>query len=178
MSDTLLLNANYEPISILPLSIIGWQHAIKLMFLDRVHVLETYDNWEIHSEHLTIKVPSVCVTKEYFNNKKSVKFSRYNLYLRDLYQCQYCSDTFEHKDLTIDHVIPRASGGKTNWENTVTACKPCNHKKGSKLQTPLRMPYKPDYYSLVGKWKNMPVHIKHPSWEKYLGLDRLAVNAS
>lgn len=178
MSDTLLLNANYEPISVLPLSVIGWQQAIKLMFLDRVKVLETYDNWVIRSERLTIEVPSVCVTTEYFNYKKNVKFSRSNLFLRDLYTCQYCNETFDQKDLTLDHVIPRASGGKTNWENSVTACKPCNHKKGSKLQTPLRMPYKPDYYSLVNKWKNRPFTVRHPSWYKYLGVENKIANAS
>ena len=154
MSDTLLLNSNFEPISILPLSVISWQHAIKLMFLDRVEVIEEYPSWVIRSEHLAINVPSICVTKEYFNFKKGVKFSRQNLYLRDLYQCLYCNDTFIPKELTIDHVIPRASGGKTNWENTVTACKPCNHKKGTKLWKPTRMPFKPDYYNLVNKWKN------------------------
>lgn len=170
MSDCLLLNSNYEPISILPLSVIGWQHALKLYFLDRVEILESYEDWVVRSEKLTINVPSVLVTKEYFNNKKHVKFSRYNMYLRDLFQCQYCGDTFDHDELTIDHVLPRASGGKTNWENCCTACKPCNFKKGSKLQKPLRMPYKPDYYNLVNKWKNRPVTIKHTSWNQYLNL--------
>ena len=85
MSNTLLLNSNYEPISVLPLSVINWQHSIKLYFLDRVTILESYDDWVIHSEHLSISVPSVCVTKEYFNYKKAVKFSRANMYLRDLY---------------------------------------------------------------------------------------------
>lgn len=169
MSDTLLLNANYEPISILPLSVIGWQHALKLYFLDRVTILETYPDWEIRSEHLTINVPSVCVTKEYFNYKKAVKFSRANLYLRDLYTCQYCFETFDYRDLTIDHVLPRSAGGKTNFENTVTACKPCNHHKGSKLIKPKRMPYKPDYYSLVNKWKDRDFNVQNESWYKYLG---------
>ena len=85
MSDTLLLNQDYSPISILPLSVIGWQHAIKLMFLGRVNVIETYPNWLIRSEKLTINVPSVCVTKDYFHYKKGVRFSRYNMYLRDLF---------------------------------------------------------------------------------------------
>jgi 5-methylcytosine-specific restriction endonuclease McrA len=170
MSDCLLLNSNYEPISILPLSVIGWQHALKLYFLDRVTILESYDDWVIRSEHLTINVPSVLVTKEYFDNKKHVKFSRYNMYLRDLFQCQYCGDTFDGEDLTIDHVLPRASGGKTNWENCCTACKPCNYRKGHKLQKPLRMPFKPDYYGLVNKWKTRPVTIKHESWHQYLGV--------
>ena len=92
------------------------------------------------------------------------------MYLRDLYQCQYCADTFSHDELTIDHVVPRSNGGITTWENSVTACKSCNHKKGSKLWKPLRMPYKPDYYQLVAKWKNRPVHIEHPSWNQYLGI--------
>ena len=170
MSNTLLLNSNYEPISVLPLSVINWQHSIKLYFLDRVTILESYDDWVIHSEHLSINVPSVCVTKEYFNYKKAVKFSRTNMYLRDLYTCQYCDETFPSKELTIDHVVPRMAGGMTNWENCTTSCKPCNHHKGSKLRKPMRMPYKPDYYSLVSKWKNRKTHVPQESWYKYLGI--------
>lgn len=170
MSNCLLLNQNYQPISVLPLSVVSWQHAIKLYFLDRVSILETYDNWVVRSEKLEIAVPSVCVTKEYFNYKKSVKFSRSNLYLRDLYTCQYCDEVFDHRELTIDHVIPRAAGGKTNFENTVASCKPCNHKKGSKIVKPLRKPFKPDYYSLVNQWKNRPVQVPDRSWYQYLGI--------
>ena len=171
MSNCLLLNSNFEPISILPLSIINWQHAIKLMFLDRITVLETYDNHVARSANLTIHYPAVAVTKNYFNSKRGVRFSRAHLYLRDLYQCQYCGDTFPRDELTIDHMIPRANGGKTTWENSVAACKPCNHKKGTKLWKPMRMPYKPDYYNLVAKWKNRPIHIEHPSWNQYLGIE-------
>jgi 5-methylcytosine-specific restriction endonuclease McrA len=173
MSDTLLLNSNYEPISILPLSVINWQHAIKLMYLGRVHVLETYPNWLIHSEHITINVPSVCVTKEYFHYKKNVKFSRYNMYMRDLFKCQYCDDVFDYDELTIDHVVPRSEGGTTKWENCVTACKPCNHRKGSSTKIkPMVKPYKPDYYSLVNRWKEMPFTVKQESWNQYLGIKR------
>lgn len=171
MSNCLLLNQNYEPISVLPLSVVNWQHALKLYFLDRVSILETYDNWIVRSEKLEIAVPSVCVTREYFNYKKNVKFSRSNLYLRDLYTCQYCNEVFSHHDLTIDHVIPRMAGGKTNFENAVTACKPCNHKKGSNLVKPLRKPYKPDYYSLMSKWKNRPITVPDKVWFKYLGIN-------
>lgn len=178
MSDTLLLNSDFNPISILPLSVVSWQHAVKLYFLDRVTILETYPDRVIRSEHLTMEIPSVCVTKEYFNYKKTVKFSRANMFLRDLYQCQYCGDTFNTNELTLDHVIPRASGGKTTWENSVTACKPCNYKKGSKLQKPIRAPFKPDYYSLINQWKNKPIRHIHPSWLKYLGMEEAVVNAS
>jgi len=178
MIDTLLLNSDFNPISVLPLSVISWQHAVKLMFLDRVVVIETYPGRLIRSEHLTLEVPSVCMTKDYFNYKKTVKFSRANMFLRDLYQCQYCADTFAVKDLTLDHVIPRASGGKTTWENSVTACKSCNHKKGSKLQRPIRTPFKPDYYGLINQWKNRPFRVGHPSWYKYLGIEEVAAIAS
>jgi 5-methylcytosine-specific restriction endonuclease McrA len=173
MSDTLLLNSNYEPISVLPLSVINWQHAIKLMYLGRVHVLETYPNWIVHSERLAINVPSVCVTRDYFHYKKAVKFSRYNLYMRDLFKCQYCDDVFDYEELTIDHVVPRFAGGKTTWTNCVTSCKSCNGAKGHNTNIKPRIkPYKPDYYSLVNKWKTMPFSVKQASWNQYLGLDK------
>jgi 5-methylcytosine-specific restriction endonuclease McrA len=175
ISETLLLNQDYTPISILPLSVIEWQHAIKLMFLGKVDVIETYPDWIIRSEHLQMNVPSVCVTKDYFKSKKYIKFSRYNLYLRDLFKCQYCEDVFDFDDLTIDHVIPKSIGGPTSWENCATSCKNCNQKKGDKLMKPINKPYAPDYYNLVNKWKQTPVTVMHPSWNQYIGLlDRAA----
>jgi 5-methylcytosine-specific restriction endonuclease McrA len=178
MSDTLLLNSNFEPISILPLSVINWQHAIKLMFLGKVRVLETYPNWLLHSEKLTINVPSVCVTVDYFHYKKHVKFSRYNMYLRDLFQCQYCNEVYDFDNLTIDHVVPRVNGGKTMWTNCVTACKSCNHSKGQKTNIlPRIMPYKPDYYALVKKWKALPFTVRQASWNQYLGTDKKVANS-
>ena len=177
MSDTLLLNSNFEPISILPLSVIDWRHGIKLMFLGRVTVIETYPDWIIHSEKLAINVPSVCVTRDYFHFKKGVRFSRYNMYLRDLFQCQYCLDVFDFEDLTIDHVVPRVSGGKTTWTNCVTACKTCNFQKGSKTNIlPRVRPYRPDYYALVKKWKEMPFTVRQESWNQYLGTDKKVAN--
>ena len=170
MSNCLLLNANYEPISILPLSIINWQHAIKLMFLERITVLESYPDLVARSSHISVNYPAVAMTRQYFNSKRNVRFSRANLYLRDLYQCQYCGDTFDHGELTIDHVIPRASGGRITWENAVTCCHSCNSKKGTKLWKPMRLPFKPNYYQLVNRWKSRPVYIEHESWIPYLGL--------
>jgi len=83
---------------------------------------------------------------------------------------------FDFEDLTIDHVNPRANGGKTVWDNCVTACKPCNHSKGDKKNIrPLNMPYKPDYYALVKKWKDMPFTVKQESWNQYLGTDKRVV---
>jgi hypothetical protein len=178
MSDTLLLNQDFQPISVLPLSVIDWRHAVKLMYLGRVTVLETYPNWLIRSERLTLNVPSVCVTKDYFPHKKHVKFSRYNLYLRDLFACQYCGEVGDYEDLTIDHVMPRVAGGRTTWENCVTSCRTCNGNKGHKTNIrPVRMPYKPDYYNLVNKWKDTDFKVKQASWNQYLGLNKLVAVA-
>lgn len=178
MEQCLILNRDFNPISILPLSVVDWQHAIKLYFLNRVEIVESYPGKMIRSEHLELEVPSVVMTKEYFNFKKSVKFSRHNLFLRDLYVCQYCGETFDERDLTIDHVIPRVSGGKTVWENCTTSCRDCNSKKGHKLQKPLRTPFKPDYYSLVKQWKqsSMLQYPVHESWNKYLGIGSKSTN--
>jgi 5-methylcytosine-specific restriction endonuclease McrA len=143
---------------------------MKLFFLKKIEILEVYDNIPLRSEHITMYAPAVAVTKDYFSHKKAVKFSRANLYLRDMYQCQYCGGTFDHKLLTIDHVVPRKDGGVTNWENCASSCIACNGKKGHKLWKPLNVPCKPDYYNLVKKWKIRSVHINHPSWNIYLGL--------
>ena len=104
--------------------------------------------------------------------KRKVNFTRYNMYLRDLYQCQYCEDTFDFKDLTIDHVVPISHGGKTEWTNCVTSCKACNFKKADKLfMRPIRKPFRPDYWALAAAWKNSPFRVKDPKWNQYLGRD-------
>jgi 5-methylcytosine-specific restriction endonuclease McrA len=97
------------------------------------------------------------------------------MYLRDLYQCQYCEDTFDFQDLTIDHVTPISQGGKTEWTNCVTSCKACNFKKADKnFMKPVRKPYRPDYWALAAAWKNSPFRVKDPKWNQYLGRDAAA----
>lgn len=169
MSDTLVLNATYEPMSVIPLSVISWQRAMKLLFLDRVKVLSHYDDWVVHSQKLAMPVPALVITTEYFNFKKAIRYSKHNVYLRDLYQCQYCADTFDPSDLTIDHVVPRAMGGKTQWENVVAACKDCNEQKADKMEMrPLRDPFKPDAHAMMYAMRDKPYTVKHPSWAEYL----------
>jgi len=169
MSDTLILNASYEPLSVLPLSTIPWQRTMKLLVLDRISVLAHYDDWIVRSQKLAMPVPALAITKEYFDFKKAVRYSKSNIYLRDLYTCQYCGDTFDKKDLTIDHVIPRSHGGKTTWDNCVAACNDCNLAKGNKMvMKPLRQPFKPDPHYMAFTMKDKVVKIKHPSWEEFL----------
>ena len=126
MNSVLILNADYSPLQIAPLSTISWKEAVKLVWLDQVEVLEYYDDWFVHSPSVTLQVPSVIVTKTYVKTSRGVKFNKTNLCIRDEYTCQYCIQKFDSKSLTIDHVLPRSHGGKTNWQNVCCACGPCN----------------------------------------------------
>jgi len=173
MSTTLILNADYQPISMVPLSTVPWPHALKLYWLDRVHIIHEYEDREIHSPSCTMNMPAVCVTKKYYKIPQEAKFSRNNLLLRDTFTCQYCAELFPTSELTIDHVIPRSLGGKTNWENCVASCRSCNGKKGSDLIPPLKQPYKPTYWELAKK-KRSKVELMHTSWEQYIKVQQVA----
>jgi 5-methylcytosine-specific restriction endonuclease McrA len=127
MDHTLLLSYGYEP-----LKIISWKKAVTLWFLDKVEVVEKYDE-VIRSPSLEVPLPAVVKLQRYVKFiPQRVKFSRQNLFVRDNYTCQYCQKSHPPSQLTYDHVVPRSYGGKTTWTNIVTACKRCNHKKGNK----------------------------------------------
>ena len=127
----LVLNADYTPLSYYPLSLWPWQTAIKAMFLERVDVVAHYDR-EVHSPSVALKLPSVIALRDYVRPNEYPAFTQFNLFLRDKFHCVYCGS---HRELTFDHVVPRAQGGRTMWENVATACAPCNLRKGGR--TPL-----------------------------------------
>ena len=170
MADALVLNADAKPYSILPLSTISWQESIKYIVLQRVTVLEWYDDWVVSSPNWETKVPAVVMVKDYIRKSTKVRFSKYNLFLRDQFVCQYCNLQLPHKNkCTVDHVIPISRGGKNHWENCVTSCAPCNISKGNKLYPkPRRKPYKPTYYDLVKNKELLQLKIKHNSWNNYI----------
>lgn len=169
MSDTLVLNADGQPYSVLPLSAISWQESIKYMVLGKVHVLEWYDDWLVSSPSWETKVPAVIMVKKYIKKNTHVRFSKYNVFLRDSFMCQYCNIPLSRSVATIDHVIPVSKGGKTTFDNVVTACQPCNSLKGDKLfPKPKVAPDRPTYYQLVKNRQQLEVAYKHPSWEKFI----------
>ena len=106
----LVLNADYTPLSYYPLSLWPWQTAIKAVFLERVDIVASYER-EVHSPSLDMKIPSVIALRQYVRPSEFPAFTRFNLFLRDRFQCQYCG---AEKDLTFDHVIPRRLGGRTS----------------------------------------------------------------
>lgn len=170
MADTLVLNADGMPVSVLPLSTINWQEAIKYMVLDKADVLMWHDNWIVRSANWETQVPSVIMLREYMKPKSAVRFSRANVYLRDNGKCGYCGDHVERKDATLDHVQPVSKGGKTTWENTITACGPCNAGKADKTTgwKPKWKPYKPDFYDLVNKRKKQEFHVRFKEWLQFI----------
>ena len=169
MSDCLVLNADGAPISVLPLSVVDWQEAIKYLVLEKAHVLAWHENWIVHSEYWSTPVPSIIMLKDYMKSKNGVRFSKANVFLRDLYTCQYCTETLTKKDCTLDHVHPISLGGKSVLDNSVTACGPCNARKSNSTKMkPRTKPYKPTYYELVNKRKQLPFQVKDKAWLEFL----------
>jgi 5-methylcytosine-specific restriction endonuclease McrA len=154
----------------LPLSAISWQDAIKYMVLDKVSVLEWHEDWIVRSANWSTPVPAIIMLKEYYKKKGYVRFSKYNVFLRDEFRCQYCGDHVEKRAATLDHVFPVSHGGRTIWENCTTACAKCNSSKGNnKKITPKIKPYKPSYWELVEKRRKQSFVLQHPSWAMFIG---------
>lgn len=169
MSDCLLLNSDAAPVSLLPLSVIDWQEAVKYIVLEKAMPLAWHENWIVHSANWQTQVPAVLMLTEYMKPKTSIRFSKANVFLRDGYQCQYCGTALEKRDCTLDHVLPSSLGGKSVWDNSVTACHPCNANKGNNHKiVPKVKPHKPDYWELVNKRKKMPFNVRHHSWSDFL----------
>lgn len=172
MSDVLVLNADYSVMSIIPLTTISWEEAIKSVYQDKYQVIEEYKEWAVHSPSVTIQVPSVVRSFEYIKPREYAKYSRYNIYLRDNFTCQYCGKFFgpdNASQLTLDHVNPVARGGTKKWENLVAACTPCNMAKSHHMHIkPKYMPYRPYYRELVRTRKKYSLTVAHESWLTYL----------
>jgi 5-methylcytosine-specific restriction endonuclease McrA len=134
-----------------PLRVENWQRAICDIFLGKVEVLEYSKDRTIQGVSRAWPMPSVVrVLHNFKRDRIRVKFSRLNIYTRDGFKCQFCGQRFLSEDLTFDHVIPRSRGGKTTWENIVTACVGCNKAKADRTPAEahmklLKQPRKPVY---------------------------------
>ena len=169
---SLVLNADYTPLSYFPLSVWPWQTAIKAVFLDRVDVVASYAR-EVHSPNWTMPIPSVIALKQYVRPSEFPAFTRFNLFLRDRFACKYCGSA---QALTFDHVVPRRLGGRTSWENVATACSPCNLKKGGRTPGQAKMPLlippiRPTNWQLQERGKGFPPNYLHETWRDWLYWD-------
>lgn len=166
MLKALLLNHNYEF-----LDFISERKTIKLLLKDKVEVLSTWENDFIFKR---INYPAVIKLKYYIKKPiKQIIFSRFYVFKRDNYTCQYCSKILNIKNITLDHVIPRAAGGKTNFLNCVTSCYTCNNDKGGRTPEEasmklLRKPFVPTNHHLFEINQSIPQNIWHNTWEFYI----------
>lgn len=165
MVSTLLLNATFEP-----MKVISWQRAIVLLVLGKAEMVEAYDE-VVRGRNHELQLPSVVRLRRYARQDRRVKFSRTNVYRRDGFACQYCGAQPGVGLLTLDHVLPRAQGGRTEWTNIVTACTACNAAKADRTPTQARMalkrpPVKPAHMSAVA-----PAEVSHDRWRDYLAVE-------
>ena len=168
----LVLNADYRPLSYYPLSLWSWQDTIKSVFLDRVSIVSNYDKI-VRSPSFNMRLPSVIALKSFIKPQIYPSFTRFNVFLRDKFSCQYCGSG---EELTFDHLLPRSKGGQTNWDNVVTACSSCNVIKGGRLlknsdMTLNQEPYQPSAEDLNKNGKHFPPNFLHKSWMDYLYWD-------
>jgi len=177
----LVLNADYTPLSYVPLSLWSWQDSIRAIIRDSAVVISCYDGVSVRSPSMTIPLPSVIVLKNYVSPHKRCRrspvFTRRNLFLRDKFCCKYCRRTLLPKELTYDHVVPRAKNGDTSWTNVVTACSKCNVRKGSRsikdlpadmLNGPID-PHVPTWAELQRNARLFPPVMMHKDWAMFLG---------
>ncbi|MFH0800495.1 MAG: HNH endonuclease [Pseudomonadota bacterium] len=159
-SQVLVLNRFYMPVNI-----VTARRAFCMLFagiaraVDREHRTFDFMSWTelsaaVHDDTVgiigkAVRVPRVVLLSSYDRfPRRTVRFSRLNIMLRDRHTCQYCGKRFPRSKLNIDHVIPRSRGGVTAWDNVVTSCHPCNRKKGGRLpheagMKPLCLPVRP-----------------------------------
>lgn len=164
MDRTLLLSPAFEP-----MTTITWRKAITLLTLGKVEVVETYER-DVRSTSVVFKLPCVVRLLSRFRRfQRQVRYSKQNIFARDRWTCQYCGERRTIDELTQDHIVPRAQGGRTCWENVVTSCVDCNTRKANRTpeQAGMRLRSRPQRPG----W--LPMFIVHlgkeapPAWRTY-----------
>lgn len=169
-SPALVLNADFQPLSQFPLSLMHWEDAVRAIVKNTHAVVAEYDQ-VVRSPSTTMRLPSVIALREYVKPPTRVAFTRFNVFLRDHFRCQYCGEKHRASDLTFDHVVPRAAGGTTCWQNIAAACSPCNTIKDKRIVKPLRPPFEPTPHQLRAAQKLFPPNYMHETWLDYLYWD-------
>ena len=188
----LVLNADYRPFSYYPLSTAHWQQVMFLHVkgmttgIERFTVVEEYEDVYVHGginqkgERSQVRLPSVVAHKKFLKPPVRVPMTKFNVFLRDHFTCQYSGQKCSPAKLSWDHVIPRCDGGGTTWENIVSAEQKINELKddmsvkefakrhGYNLR---KMPHTPSWGELYEKGKHYPPRYLHETWMDYLYWD-------
>ena len=167
----LLLNASYEP-----LSLVTAPKALTLVFRRVAEVIEKDPGYVLRSPHFVFDVPAVIRLTLYIDvrSRRNKVTNRHRILARDHYRCQYCGKRGTAFDLTLDHIMPRSRGGRTVAENLVAACQACNSRKGDRTPEEARMPLLTNpaalFYGLE-KVELRQASLTRPEWRKYLFLE-------
>ncbi len=186
-ADVLILNR-----SLFAVAVTSWQRALSMLFLDHAMVVDdeyrtyAFKDWVdlskgmrehpagfIHTPNLTIAIPEVVALRFYDKvPMREVPFTRRNIYHHYANRCCYCGKKFPQANLNLDHIVPRSRGGGTDWANIVTACVPCNIKKGNRLPNEAGMklvigPSRPKSLPGVALLARSPVGIRR-SWQRFI----------
>lgn len=184
-SNVLVLNRFYQPVNVTTV-----RRAFALLYqgtakaIDRRFQSFDFESWaelaaEVHDKDVVhtvarvIRIPRVIMLQVYDRMPRlRVRFSRQNIFLRDKNTCQYCGKKKKRAELNLDHVVPRAQGGKTSWTNVVCSCIPCNLDKGGRTPEEANMrllaePRRPT-------WSPFEHHgdaeMAHEAWRPFLNL--------
>lgn len=181
---TLVLNADYTPIGIIPLHTIPAEDAITRVFNGTCYITAEHDV-HIKTANYIIKWPSVIVRKEMAKWDRHVALRVEYLYYRDHAICAYCGVNLtlrkeQYNSITKDHVMPKIRGGSNEWNNVVSACPKCNNAKSDSLPKgewrPRIRAYTPTYYQLVEARRNFSITIPYEDWIPYLGKWKAPIN--
>ncbi len=163
--EVLVLNSDYEP-----LNICNVRRAMVLVIMGKAEVLEM-NGLVLRTIDQEYRAPSVIRLSALIKRPRpQVKLTRREVFIRDAFTCQYCG--VQTRDLTLDHVMPKSRNGAHTWENLVSACKACNHRKGGKTLAQARMQLKAEpseprpgiYYTIERRLDADVVE----SWQKFL----------
>jgi 5-methylcytosine-specific restriction endonuclease McrA len=165
VGNVLVLNATYEP-----LNVVSVKRAVVLLLKEKAQIVEATEAW-VRAQNWAIPQPLVIRLVYYVRipHRLSLPLGRRTVLARDGYTCQYCGARPDKSELTLDHVVPRSRGGRSSWENVVTACTRCNQRKGrhtpEEAGMPLRVPpRRPRYIALTV----LADARQHEVWNKYV----------
>lgn len=167
--DTLVLSRTWEADRI-----VTWQTAMSLLMSGRAEIVEEHEDRYVRTVTVKFQMPSVIRFVSGMRRRKGkIKFSRQNVYSRDMGLCQYCLTHVPRGDSTFDHVVPKSKGGLTTWENIVIACLPCNQKKGSQTckeagMFPKNKPTRPTHLTDLGELTFSRDSRVPDSWRNYV----------
>lgn len=166
---TLLVNSTYEPIGFL-----STRRAMKLLAKDKVEVLERWTGTAVVHGAGAVALPALMRLRVRAPHRRQPpRFQRRTMFERDSWMCQYCGLKLTRRTATVDHLVPKARGGKTSWLNCVTSCLACNKRKGDMPveQFDCRLACRPTFPTARHIWQADVRGRWHETWDQYVAHD-------